>query len=632
MPALHLRGSIAPTVLMALVGAAVTGLILAGTPSDRATRLILFCAGIAAVVVLGAAVYAAAAASRRVRRQLAALRSLTSSSRDDLQRLMEQINHGDRPPPHDIEPLPPGETDPFALLAHDLRAEQRLAEQAILAAAGQGSAGEQDHRVEVFVNLAWRMQSLIHREIQLLDGLEAKVEDPDLLKGLFTVDHLATRLRRQSESLAVLGGAVSRRQWTRPVPMHEVLRAAVAEVEQYSRVKVVPPVDGILAGTAVADVIHLVAELVENATKFSAPHTQVLLRAQSVASGLAIDVEDRGLGMLPTDRHRMNGLLADPGLVNLNELLRDGRIGLYVVSTLARRHGIKVQLQSNIFGGTQSILILPMSLIETPQERRTPAAQPQRAQPAAAAAPARAAGARPGGPGAPAPLPVRPAGQAAVRAGAAIEGRHAGGSLDGLPRGSQGGTEAAATTASSLGLPPYATAAPGGPAGPTTAPPGTTPAPPGTTPPPPATTSPLPASSAPAPPPAAAASPSADRTPAPPPQDAALPSGTGRATQPAPTGAMPPSSAGRDPVPPPPGTPGPVPPPTPSQEGRSAAAGRPPLPRREVQASLAPQLRQTPTARHDNAPTDQLPGLMAAFQGGFSRGEEEGPTGTESAP
>jgi hypothetical protein len=114
--------------------------------------------------------------------------------------------------------------------------------------------------LEVFVNLSRRLQSLVHQEIQLLDELENQVEDPDLLKGLFYVDHLATRIRRHAENLAVLGGAVSRRQWSRPVTLTEVLRSAIAEVEQYSRVKLVPPIEGTLRGHAVADVIHLVAE------------------------------------------------------------------------------------------------------------------------------------------------------------------------------------------------------------------------------------------------------------------------------------------------------------------------------------------------------------------------------------
>ena len=150
----------------------------------------------------------------------------------------------------------------------------------------------------------------------------------------------------------MLGGAISRRQWSHPVTMTEVLRSSIAEVEQYPRVKLVPPIDGTLRGHAVADVIHLLAELVENATVFSAPHTQVLLRAQFVTAGLAVEVEDRGLGMPVTEQNKMNALLVDPDQVNVAHLLQDGRIGLFVVSALARRHGIAVRLQTNIYGGS----------------------------------------------------------------------------------------------------------------------------------------------------------------------------------------------------------------------------------------------------------------------------------------
>ena len=225
-----------------------------------------------------------------------------------------------------------------------------------------------DRHVEVFVNLSRRLQSLVHREIKLLDGLENEVEDPDLLKGLFQVDHLATRIRRHAENLAVLGGSVSRRQWSRPVALTEVLRSAIAEVEHYSRVKLVPPIEGTLPGHAVASVIHLIAELIENATMFAPPHTQVLLRAQQVAAGVAIEVEDRGLGMQRADLNRVNQLLVNPADTDLDDLLRDGRIGLYVVSMIARQHGIVVQLQTNIYGGTQAVVILPQLLIGSPPE------------------------------------------------------------------------------------------------------------------------------------------------------------------------------------------------------------------------------------------------------------------------
>ena len=301
------------------------------------------------------------------------MRVLAQHGQAELHQMVMRLLRGEQPaPPVPVVPasgrVPDG--DPFQLLSRDIEQSRYTAGQAVLRVAERASSGGADQRVQIFVNLARRMQSLVHREIELLDDLEAKVEDPDLLKGLFTVDHLATRMRRQSESLAVLGGSSSRRQWTRQVSMHEVLRAAIAEIEQYSRVKVVPPVEGVLRGAAVSDVIHLIAELVENATKFSPPRTIALLRAQMVTAGVAIEVEDRGLGMLPADQQRMNALLADPATIDIDELLRDGRIGLYVVSTLARRHGIRVQLQNNIYGGTQAVMVLPSVLLETADSDR----------------------------------------------------------------------------------------------------------------------------------------------------------------------------------------------------------------------------------------------------------------------
>ncbi|MGH3275934.1 MAG: sensor histidine kinase [Streptosporangiaceae bacterium] len=329
MEALHLRLAVLPAAAVAVLGIVTVVFVLTSAQSVTLTRIVLVLAAALLALVLIGAVSGAASATRRLRRQVTDLR------------------------------------------------ERHAAQQAVVQA-GLRSSDAPDQRVEVFVNLARRMQSLVHREIQLLDDLESQVEDPVLLKGLFAVDHLATRMRRQSESLAVLGGAVSRRQWSRPVTMHEVLRAAVAEVEQYPRVTVVPPVEGTLLGSAVTDVIHLVAELIENATKFSAPHTQAMLRAQNVTAGLVIEVEDRGLGMLAGDQQRMNELLADPGRVNISELLRDGRIGLFVVATLARRHGIRVQLQSNIYGGIQAVVVLPKTLIEAPPLEAPPPEAPRR--------------------------------------------------------------------------------------------------------------------------------------------------------------------------------------------------------------------------------------------------------------
>lgn len=243
---------------------------------------------------------------------------------------------------------------------------------------GPGPATLAAHaKVGIFVSLARRIQPLVHKEIIELDHLEKQVEDPDLLKGLFLVDHLATRIRRHAENLAVLGGATPHRQWTRPINVYEILRSAVSEVDQYHRVKLVLPIKGTVQGHAVADLIHLVAELVENATVFSDPNTTVLMRVSRVRTGLAVEVEDRGLGVEQSERDRYNRMLADPETTDLAALLEDGRIGLYVVASLAHQHHLTVQLQGNIYGGTQAVLIIPEELLgDVPKLEEPPALPP----------------------------------------------------------------------------------------------------------------------------------------------------------------------------------------------------------------------------------------------------------------
>ncbi|HEY1823342.1 MAG TPA: ATP-binding protein [Trebonia sp.] len=371
----QLSSGIAVAGAIALICVVAAALALFDHVSAHVLREVLAGVACGTLILFVVALVAARAASRRVDAELRAARQIAQRGQAELQQMTDRVMRGERPGPPVTAPARVTGGDPFRVLAGDIEQAQFQAAQGVLLVADKVyGGGRTDQRVEIFVNLARRMQSLVHREIEMLDDLEAKVEDPELLKGLFTVDHLATRLRRQSESLAVLGGSSSRRQWTRQVTMHEVLRAAVAEVEQYSRVKVVPPVEGVLRGAAVTDVIHLIAELVENATKFSAPHTIALLRVQHVAAGVAVEVEDRGLGMLASDQQRMNGLLADPTRMDVDELLRDGRIGLYVVAALARRHGIRVQLQNNIYGGTQAVVVLPKALLDLVDDRSLPSA------------------------------------------------------------------------------------------------------------------------------------------------------------------------------------------------------------------------------------------------------------------
>ncbi|MGA5603503.1 ATP-binding protein, partial [Streptomyces griseoincarnatus] len=360
-----LRLAVLPPVAVALSACAAVLFTVRSSGMRPNGALWAVLCGATAVALAGIVIAAVAAerAARSVHDRVGVLRRGTARREADLHALVEALRNGEPPPPRGRRTERGGDGDEFDLLAADLARAHDGAVTAVVQAAQLSSQAGSEQKLEVFVNLARRLQSLVHREISILDELENEMEDPDLLKGLFHVDHLATRIRRHAENLAVLGGAVSRRQWSNPVPMTEVLRSAIAEVEQYSRVKLVPPTDGTLRGHAVADVIHLLAELVENATVFSAPHTQVLLRANLVTSGLAVEVEDRGLGMPVGEQDRMNALLADPDQVHVASLLADGRIGLFVVSQLARRHGIHVRLQTNIYGGVQAVLVVPQSLL-----------------------------------------------------------------------------------------------------------------------------------------------------------------------------------------------------------------------------------------------------------------------------
>ncbi|SDP95776.1 Signal transduction histidine kinase [Actinopolyspora xinjiangensis] len=223
-----------------------------------------------------------------------------------------------------------------------------------------------------FAKLARGLEAMADRAITEIDEAEHQVEDPDLLARLFRVDHLVNLSRRQAESLAILGGKAPQRQTQEDVSLQTVLRSAVAEIEHYSRVKMTA-VGGTLKGPATAEVIHLLAELLENATQFSSDNTPVVVRTETVTAGVAIEIQDRGLGMTSEEIHRYNRLLEDADRVDLDELLADGRIGLSVVRVLAQRYDIRVRLQTSIYGGMEAVVLLPDSLLSTsPREPAQP--------------------------------------------------------------------------------------------------------------------------------------------------------------------------------------------------------------------------------------------------------------------
>ncbi|WP_149261016.1 nitrate- and nitrite sensing domain-containing protein [Actinomadura sp. K4S16] len=213
----------------------------------------------------------------------------------------------------------------------------------------------------VFLNVAWRSQSLLHRQLRMLDEMERDASDPKVLEDLFRLDHLTTRMRRHAEGLVILSGTSPGRGWSRPVHVEDVLRAAVAEVEDYTRVEIVV-VSGQAAviGEAVADIIHLLAELIENATVFSPAPTEVLVRGEMGANGFAVDIIDRGIGLDQSELDALNLRLSRPPEF---DLAVTDRLGLFVVARLAGRHGIRVALQPSLYGGVSAVVLIPRQLI-----------------------------------------------------------------------------------------------------------------------------------------------------------------------------------------------------------------------------------------------------------------------------
>ncbi len=213
---------------------------------------------------------------------------------------------------------------------------------------------------DVFRNLARRSQVLLHRQLRLLDGMERRASEPDELEDLFRIDHLTTRMRRHAEGLIILSGESPGRTWRHPVPLMDVLRAAIAEVEDYTRIRVESRTRAALAGQAVADVIHLIAELAENATVFSPPNTAVRIMGDTVGRGFAVEIEDRGLGITEERLAEINRNLASPPVFDLSG---SDRLGLFIAGQLARRHDIAITLRPSPYGGTTAIVIIPLKLL-----------------------------------------------------------------------------------------------------------------------------------------------------------------------------------------------------------------------------------------------------------------------------
>ncbi|WSU41539.1 nitrate- and nitrite sensing domain-containing protein [Streptomyces sp. NBC_01089] len=214
----------------------------------------------------------------------------------------------------------------------------------------------------MFTNLSRRSQGLIQRQLSLISELESREADPDQLSSLFKLDHLATRMRRNGENLLVLAGEEPGRRWTRPVPLVDVLRAAASEVEQYERIELAAVPATEVAGRVVNDLVHLLAELLENATSFSSPQTKVRVTGHALPDGrVLVEIHDTGIGLSPEDLAAINERLASPPTVDVSV---SRRMGLFVVGRLSLRHGIRIQLRPSDSGGTTALVMLPVDVAQ----------------------------------------------------------------------------------------------------------------------------------------------------------------------------------------------------------------------------------------------------------------------------
>jgi signal transduction histidine kinase len=213
---------------------------------------------------------------------------------------------------------------------------------------------------EVFLNIARRSQTLLHRQLALLDKMERRETEPQELEDLYRVDHLATRMRRHAEDLVILAGAAPGRGWRNPVPVIDVIRGAISEVEDYKRVDIRTVEQSAVLGRAVGDVIHLLAELLENAASFSPPHTRVQVGGTVLPGGYLIEIEDRGLGMATEALEEANRKLLEPPDFDPSD---SARLGLFVVGQLSGRHGIRVSLRPSAYGGITATVLVPSGLV-----------------------------------------------------------------------------------------------------------------------------------------------------------------------------------------------------------------------------------------------------------------------------
>lgn len=336
--------------------------------------------GVLGLIAVGLSIWFSVASGRRISRRLEELRDAADVlATRQLPEVMERLGAGEEvdaaaaAPPLDFGDEARG-IDEIGQVGQALNTA-RLA--AVEAAVKQATLRR--GVFAVLLNIARRNQALVHRQSKLVDTLERRTSDPDTLEDLFRIDHLTTRMRRHAEGLIILSGATPGRRWRKPVPVADIVSAAVGEIEDYTRV-VVPPMPAVgISAEAVADVVHLVAELVENAAVFSPPHTQVTMRTGHAHNGFVLEIDDRGLGMDADELALAHRTLAHPRDF---DPAQDERLGLYVVGRLAERHGIGVTLTRSPYGGTTAVVLVPHTILAPVEPADRPSGTEAGEQPA----------------------------------------------------------------------------------------------------------------------------------------------------------------------------------------------------------------------------------------------------------
>ncbi|MEU3573837.1 nitrate- and nitrite sensing domain-containing protein [Kitasatospora sp. NPDC036755] len=325
------------------------------------TRVVL--TTVIGLITVVAVVIASWRLSRSLRRRIKDLHTQAEEMRRTLPEVVERLGRGEQV---DVEAETRtitagrhgGGTDELARLGQALN----LARSAALESA-VGQAEQHRGFERLLQRIARRTQLLIGRQLRKLDELERKHDDPEVLEGLFDLDHLTARLRRYEENLVIMAGGQPQRRWRKPVPLLDVLRAAQGEVQDYRRISIDIEGDPWLSERAVGPVAHVLAELMENATTFSKPPTPVEVRAAVVGRGLAIEIEDRGLGMDPEQYDAANELMSRPPRTDVLARADDIRLGFHVVSRLAALHGLRIEFRPSAFGGTRAVVLVPDELV-----------------------------------------------------------------------------------------------------------------------------------------------------------------------------------------------------------------------------------------------------------------------------